>query len=762
MKLTNSLLAVIIILMALSQPSFGDGILRIPSESGADSIMYLKSVDVQVEIYDQVAITTVRNLFENQYDAIVTGTYHYRLPPSASVTGFGYWRDGELIELMLQPGEQGGAGGGAGDNDELQEFLGENPFSASIDSLFPGPFQIFFRYVEMLPYDFGEVQMHYPLYTGNFLIDPIDTVSISVSIESVRAMDALTVINFEDYVETSMEDALNADLQFTAHDMTPAEDWTIAIQYSQEDIGAWLYTHRSNLERDGYFMLVIDPGIVDDAEAVVKYFTFVLDRSGSMAGRKIAQARQAVLNCFDHLLPQDHFNIIDFATDVRMYSDDMLAATDNNLDDARDYVGRIRPEGGTNIDEALLEAVGQEMGDNAANQVIFTTDGQPTVGIRNAETIRRRVEDANVNNARIFSFGIGQDVNVPLLTGLADDNHGTSIIFDPNEQNIDEVIDEFYQYFARPALINPVVEINEQIEVDSLYPLEFQDVASGKQLYLYGRYDSFGNVDIELSGTMAEGDTIYTFDEMEFPEADSSNGFVPRMWAKAVIDYWLNWMRINGEDQDVIDRIIHLSIEYGILTPYTEYEDPDDPGDGVDELVIVSFNSSETKGGLALNWVVTGITSSVSYNVYRSYSANGSFKRVNDKPLHSSFYLDSDVQANAILYYRIEMMSEGESKMSQTFMVGQMPDQLTLEVPFPNPFNERTLINFSLTEATTVTLILFDLQGRAVHTIIDQDMSAGAHKVILNSTNLQLANGTYLLQLSADDMKVTQKVVLLK
>ena len=395
-----SLILMVICLTAISMPLLADGILRIPNENGDDHLCPLVGVNVDVDIHDQIAITTVRNSFLNETDTVTSALYHFRVPSTASVTGFGIWQGDSLIEFDLHPGEQGGPGGGIDDDADLREFLGNNPFTAPLDSIPPGLYMVHLQYVQLLPYDFGEMQFRYPLFTGDWLPDPIDTVQINVSIEAQRAITELSVISLEDHTASEIADEHHAVVVLSAEDITPEEDWGVDILYDQEDIGAWLFTHRSDPEDMGYFLLVIEPGIVDTGEAVPKYFTFVLDRSGSMSGAKIVQARQSVLNCFDHLLQHDFFNIIDFASDVRLYSNEMLSATQDNLDDARNYVGRIEAGGMTNTYGALIQAISQDMGENAANQIIFTTDGLPTAG--------QSTNPAVIEDNRIWQLIIGE------------------------------------------------------------------------------------------------------------------------------------------------------------------------------------------------------------------------------------------------------------------------------------------------------------------------------------------------------------------
>lgn len=752
---------ILFLVVVFTSPLFADGILKVLQANGRESQLPLTEVDVQVDIFDQVAITTISNSFANEEDQVFDGTFYYRVPANASITGFGFWRGDSLIMLELRPGEHGGQGGNGEVNDpDLREFLGSNPFSVPLYFIHPGTYTIFLRYVEMLPYDFGVVQMQYPLFCGDYLVAPIENLSISVNIEAQREITELSVNCLEEQTEIVSEDDFHATVTLTGEEISPEEDWCVNIVYNQEDIGAWLYTHRSDPERPGYFMLVIDPGIVDTAEAVPKYFTFVLDHSGSMSGDKIVQARHAVNNCFDHLMPIDFFNVIKFSTNVEMYSDEMLQANEENIADAQDYVNQIQATQSTNIYGALMTAITQDMGENAANQVIFTTDGLPTCGeITDPNEIIANVSDNNGFNARIYSIGIGHNVDDAFLIGLSEANRGFSVIIDPREQQIDEVIDDFYRYLARPSLVNPVVEFDEEIEVDSLYPRELQDVSAGKQLYLYGLYNTFGVTDISLSGTGPEGDMVMNFENMEFPEETALNEFVPRMWAKSVIDYWIRWMKRFGERQDIVDMITALSLEYGILTPYTEF-DPEDPDVGVDELQIVSFNGTATEKGLRLDWVAEGVTSTTMYNIHRSFNPTGPFVKLNAEPLIDNYYIDTEVGGDIVAYYRIEILSEGESQMSEVFRVGGKAISLSFADIYPNPFNDFSRVSFSVPESGLTSLKLNDLKGREVRSIFEGSMNAGVHHQVVDAKGLP--SGVYLLHLVSGKQEAKAKLMVTK
>ena len=228
---------------------------------------------------------------------------------------------------------------------------------------------------------------------------------------------------------------------------------------------------------------------------------------------------------------------------------------------------------------ALLEALSQrdDLDQEKGGRplvVLFITDGLPTEGTTEIEQIIANVGSTATNNVRLFAFGVGDDVNTVLLDRLAGDNRGISSYVRPNER-IDEEVSGLFAKIKTPVLTDLNLDFGGTL-VEELYPPELPDLFSGTQLVLTGRYrlsgNSSGTTKITLSGYVNDQRKTYTYSVDFLPEgSQSDNNFIPRLWAARKIGYLLSQIRIQGENAEWIDAIIQLSIQYGIITPYTSF-----------------------------------------------------------------------------------------------------------------------------------------------------------------------------------------------
>jgi len=271
------------------------------------------------------------------------------------------------------------------------------------------------------------------------------------------------------------------------------------------------------------------------------------------------------LYVLDHLNPDDGFNVVAFSSGVRTFSEEIEPAS--SREDGKEFVEGLEAMGGTDIDRALLEAAKTADPDRLTT-VIFLTDGLATVGVEDAETILENVAEAAPEAVRIFSFGVGDDVDTDLLDQLSIDHGGASTYVRPG-QKINETVTAFYTKIDSPVLSNPDVDFGS-IKTDQIYPEMVPDLFAGSQLVMVGRYRNGGKTTITLSGTVNEREVSIIYPGNNFIE-DGGAEFIPRLWATRAIGSYLTEIRLHGEDQELVDAIVTLSIRYGIITPYTSF-----------------------------------------------------------------------------------------------------------------------------------------------------------------------------------------------
>lgn len=532
---------------------------------------------VSVTIEDQVATTRVDQVFRNDSPWALEGTYIFPLPENAAISDFAMWINGERVEGQLYTKEEARR---IYDNivrrrldPALLEYIGRDLFQASIFPIDPGDTRrVEIEYSQILPIDNGLVQYVYPLSTERFSAKPLENVSVTVNIKSNEALKA--IYSSSHPVSISREGRFGATVGWEDANVLPNTDFSLYYTVSSDDIGVNLLSYKAVAE-DGFFVLLVAPNV--DAEQIVeKDVILVLDVSGSMEGEKMEQARDALLYVLDHLNQGDRFNVIAFSTGVRAFSTrpESLSA----LPEARRFVEALRPEGSTDINRALLEAIAGADRERPTI-IIFLTDGLPTSGEVETPRILANVEQAASSNLRLFPFGVGDDVDTVLLDTLAQEQRGASAYVRPGER-VDEQVGSFYAKVSTPVLADITLEV-DGVRFEDTYPYPLPDLFAGTQLVLAGRYREGGPATVTLAGQINGQSRTFRFDDLTFatgPGASNQSAeFIPRLWATRKIGYLLNQIRLRGENRETIDQIVNLSVRYGIITPYTSFlvEEPE-------------------------------------------------------------------------------------------------------------------------------------------------------------------------------------------
>ncbi len=576
MKIRTALIS-LVLLLVMATPAYADGIIipeppicvDCPVPPPPEPVwLTIKYHRVDVTIQDQVAVTHVDQVFVNESDWEIEGTYVFPLPADASVSDFAMWVDGEKLEGEILDRDQ------ARQIYEeivrrhrdpaLLEYIDREAFRLSIFPIPPGAERrIELEYSQVLPVDGGLVRYVYPLDTERFSARPIEDVSVSLTIDSPDPLKAIYSPSHPVVVDRQGEYV--ARVGYEEQDILPDEDFELIYTLSPEDVGLNLLSFRES-GAAGFFLMLVAPKVeTDPSEVVAKDVFLILDTSGSMEGEKIQQARQALVYVLEHLNQQDRFFITDFSTGVRHY-----ASAPQPADERAEAIGWVRglqAGGGTDINRALLETLA-EVDPERPSILIFVTDGQPTEGEVDPERILANFAQQTRTNVRLFTFGVGDDVNTILLDTLAQEQRGTSGYVRPG-QRIDEEVSAFYTKVSTPLLADIELEV-EGVHVEELYPYPLPDLFVGTQLVVVGRYREGGPATVRLVGQVNGREQVFSYDDLRF-ENQGGEPFIPRLWATRKVGYLLNQIRLHGESSELVDEIVDLSIRYGIVTPYTSY-----------------------------------------------------------------------------------------------------------------------------------------------------------------------------------------------
>ncbi len=533
-----------------------------------DTWLTIRYHRVDVTIKDQVATTHVEQEFVNEHDWECEGTYVFPLPAGAAVSEFVMWVDGQRIEAQILEADQARAIYEdivrRRRDPALLEYVGQGAVQARIFPIPPGGSRkIELKYTQVLPVENGLVRYIYPLNTERFSARPLEEVRIRVEIESRDAMRALYSPTHQSRIYVERDDDYRATVGYEEYDVLPDQDFELVYTVSQEDVGLNLLTYREAPD-DGFFLLLVAPSVeADEDEVIPRDIILVLDTSGSMAGEKLEQAKEALTYVLEHLNREDRFNVIAFSTGLRQYAAGLRPASE--ADEAIAWVERLEAVGGTDINRALLEAFGQV--EERPTVLIFLTDGLPTEGVTEIGTIIAHAQAAAPENVRLFPFGVGDDVNTTLLDTLAQQHAGASSYVRPGEQ-IGEEVSGFYAKISTPVLANIAFDFGDVL-VEDTYPYPLPDLFAGTQLILVGRYRGSGATRIRLTGQVNGERRV--FDYEGYFRDDGGDEFIPRLWATRKIGYLLTQIRLHGENAEWVKAIVELSIRYGIITPYTSF-----------------------------------------------------------------------------------------------------------------------------------------------------------------------------------------------
>jgi Ca-activated chloride channel family protein len=538
---------------------------------------------VTVDIDDNHAVTRVEQEFYNPHPFPVSGRYLFPVPPEAILSHFQATVDGRLQSITRQDPTTTNAALydiiARRHDPSLLQYADWESLAFDLGLPAGGSRRMSLEYEEVLAPSGGLYRYRYVLSTERYSSQPLEDVSLTVNLHSSSGLSSLYSPTHA--ANTEWLKSGRARVSWEAQNVLPSQDFELFFAPAEGGFGGGLLTGRR--DDQGHFLFIFAPETEPTRDsAIPKDIVFVIDRSGSMSGEKIEQARNALHFILGQLNEDDRFSIVGFDHRLSVFAHRLQPVERGTLADARRFVDGLAADGNTDLEAALqagLEILANSdgrgsYGDNgdrrdASSIIVFLTDGLPTAGVTDEGLIARLVTQANARQeARVHVFGVGYDVNTHLLDRLAADNGGTVTYVQPGE-SLEAVLTGFYQRIAHPVLTDLEVEF-EGLEANGLYPQRMPDMFQGSSLLLTGRYRATASaVTVRVRGQAAGKERVYRY---HF-NLDQTGGhdFVPRLWATRRVGELLDVVRVEGESAALVNEIRELGLVYGLVTPYTTF-----------------------------------------------------------------------------------------------------------------------------------------------------------------------------------------------
>ncbi len=559
-----------------------NGVVIIDATNAVNFELVSSSVTVTVE--NQIAVVTSQQVFRNDFGSPTPGKYGFPLSDAASATDLRWQVGGQWFQADIRGTAQDTTLPGSGTTiaQEIVDYMGETPLYFNIPQVVQPDSELVVQvtYVEFLPYSFGNVDFSYANdYTG---LQSGNLESQTLQFELVSERNINTLVSNSTHTVTQLSNDGNlAVLSVERLDSPADEDYSVqySLDLSQLGLFSLSTTPNDTLIPDslgGYFAFVVEPDPTE-TDVIEKVFTLIIDRSGSMSGNKIVQARDAAEFIVNNLNDADRFNIVDFSSSVSNFSNEHVPWTVANRDDALNYIAGLNALGGTNISGAFDRAIPQfaTANDSTANIIVFFTDGQATSGITNTQLLSNHVDDlvsTSESNVSIFTFGIGAGANEQLLTLLASNNNGLAEFLGDDE--LFSRITSFYQRIRNPVLLNTQIAFSPSV-ISEVYPDPLPNLYIGQQMIVTGRFTEAVPITVDLTGDAFGLPVAFNYSVELSDTSVSGNEFLPKVWAKSkienlLVDYY-SFDPASQQAKDLKDQIIQISTDYGVISPFTRF-----------------------------------------------------------------------------------------------------------------------------------------------------------------------------------------------
>lgn len=578
------------ILLIFSVVSAQTGVL-IPSSSSDKpdpKVLSLAVMNVDILIDNQHATVRVVQIFDNHTGGTLEGKYLFALPQASSVADFAVWdndlripgvmmekrRANKIYEQIKQKEIDPGL------LQQEDEHGGNSAFSAKI---FPinayGTKRLEMEYTETLPIESLQSQFTFPLKPAYGEVQRVGELNLRLRV--LNDYEFAPVASNGYSLETIKHEKNEFVGEFHAQNVELKEDFSFDYSLNIVENAVSVIAYRSpetvsvydlrnprvaEKKADGYFQAQAVFAQNQSVKQEPKRIVLMLDTSLSMYGDKLARAVEAVEFFLHNLTAQDEFNLILFNDEIETFSAKPVAADAQKIEEALNFIRDSTLGGGTNLKNAFEKAVEQSrFFSDASPKIILISDANPTL-----ETVQTRkiAEVFEKTDAKLFAFALGSDANENLLKEITGKTNG----FYAQARETEDIALElkiFLEKLSSPSIENLKLFSTDDSNLYDIYATS-ETAFAGSSYAFVGRYRQPKAQTIEIGGNYG-ADKLKLSRGIALPEKDETHSFLPRVWARARINWLLQLMNRDGEREDFIQEIISLSEKYKIVSPYTAF-----------------------------------------------------------------------------------------------------------------------------------------------------------------------------------------------
>ena len=584
----------------------------------------LKHTDVKAIISGFIARVTVTQTFENPYDEKIEAVYVFPLPHTAAVDDMtmviGERRVVGLIRRRAEARAMYERAINQGATASLLEQERPNIFTQSVGNIKPGeeiPIEI--SYVDVLNYDMGTYEFHFPMVVGPRYIpgapiskkpklpkeltgkvgeveapmeegDPSGTgwspdttrvpdasritppvlkpgyrtghdISLSVSLEAGVPVGDIKSPNHKVTLERIGASGVVAEI--SPADSIPNKDFVMKYAVVGEKPEMAVLAHSKGADQ-GYFMLMIQPKLdAELAKAPPREVVFLVDVSGSMSGEPTEKVKEAMRHFFRLSKPDDTVQVITFAGSANKLFERPVAATKENVSRALNFTQQIQAGGGTEMLKGIKMVLNEPVDPERVRIVVMLTDGY----IGNEAEIIAEVGRRAGDQIRFWAVGIGSSPNRFLIDGVAKQGGGMSGMIELNTDP-KELVSQIVDRIHRAQLANIQIDWND-LSVYEIFPRRIPELWAGRPVILFGRYADGGKTRLELSG-VAEGKPLSYSLDVALPRTQPKHDVLSKTWARKKIED-ISAQMYYADTPEVVEEITQVALTYRLMSQYTSF-----------------------------------------------------------------------------------------------------------------------------------------------------------------------------------------------